>query len=83
MPKGYRKIKYFTEQEAEDFAQLKNDENKRVAMAGSYYEAEKEDEGRWIVNHYVLRQLVASHVKNGMLPYDYEEGYLEGYIRNY
>lgn len=81
MPKGYRKIKYFTEEEANRFCRDRNDENRRTNMAGSRYDTEELPEG-WVVNHYVIGQLCDTHVKNGMMPSDFDPDYLEGYIKN-
>lgn len=75
----YRKIKYFTEAEAERLCVQKNGDNHRSAMAGSYYDTEKLEEG-WVINHFVLGSLVDIHVKNGMMPHDNDPHYREGYI---
>lgn len=81
MPNGYRKIKFFTEQEAEKFCDNWNGNNRRTNMVGSNYDTEKTEQG-WIINHYVFGQIVSSYAKNGILPHDYDEDYLEGYIKN-
>lgn len=75
----YRKIKYFTEREAEQFCDKLNGDNRRSGMVGSEYDTEKLEEG-WVVNHYVLRNLVSTRAKNGYLPWDCDPNYREGYI---
>lgn len=81
MPKyTYRKIKYFTEREAEAECDRLNGEVRRNSMAGVYYDTAPEPEG-WIVEKYVLRNLVDCYAKSGRIPCDYEEGYREGYHR--
>ena len=75
----YRKIRYFTQAEAELVAEQMNGEAARACMAGVYHEAADEGEGRWVVNKYVLRTCAGSLAKSGWLPYDYDEGYREGY----
>lgn len=79
--KGYRKVKYFTENEAERLCDKLNGDDRRSNMAGSRYNTEKLPEG-WVVNHYVCGQLSRTHAKNGLLPYDYDPDYVEGYIKN-
>lgn len=74
----YRPIRYFTELEAKREADRLNGEARRANMAGSHYEEDRE-QGGWVVNHYVMRNLSGSLAKSGWLPYDYEEGYREGY----
>lgn len=82
MPKGYRKIKFFTQEQAERIERQRNDENRRVNMVGSHYVAEEESPGNWIVQHYVVGQRGNAECANGYLPYDYDDHYLEGYIWN-
>lgn len=79
--KGYRKIKYFTEREAEQLCDRRNGDARREGMVGSYYDTEQLEEG-WVINHYVLRTLVRQEAKNGYIPHDHDPHYREGYIFN-
>jgi hypothetical protein len=76
---SYRKIKYFSQEEAELVADRLNNQARRECMAGVYYEEEEESPGNWVVNKYVLRTSAGSLAKSGWLPYDYDPGYREGY----
>ena len=82
MPKGYRKVKYFSREEAERRQDRLLGEAARNCMAGVDYSIEEVEPGCWVVNHYCLRNLTMTEVKNGYMPYDYDEHYLEGYIWN-
>ncbi len=75
----YRKIRYFTEKEAQDFADRRNNENRRANMVASVYHEAEEKPGCFRVDHYVAGSVSMSFVKSGVLPYDYDEGYREGF----
>lgn len=75
----YRAIRYFTQEEAEVQASRLNSQAHATCMAGVYYEESEEKPGCWVVEKYVLRTPAGTLAKSGWLPYDYEEGYREGY----
>ena len=82
MPKGYRKIKYYSLEEAEKIAIGMECAARQENMVGSHYHAEEIEPGQWVVQHTVLGNDSTTYCKNGILPYDNEPGYLAGYIKN-
>lgn len=78
MKYSYRKIVYFTQEEAEHKADRLNGDARRQCVAGVYYEELEEPEG-WVVVKYVLRTACEWWAKSGLLPHDHDEGYREGY----
>lgn len=85
--KGYRRIKPYTYDQAAKRASSLNQQNLQSGMLGSIYFVEEYYEGDspllgYMVTHYCLSSPTSYEVYNGFLPYDYEEGYREGYIKN-
>jgi hypothetical protein len=61
---------YFTKAEAEKYWSARTLENYQNNMAGSRYEIEEEEPGRFVITHFVIGQRCDSYGYSGIMPSD-------------